>query len=135
MRKCIHKNKWWISVIIYLFGLYTCVMNLILLSTFALLIINSAVSLKEYILSLIYVLADSAVYVMIYKYFLQQKVYEYRVSKSNIILKTYYKEYIFAKNAVCQQNLSRFSLKKLTYRLKIKDGAKNRVFYVGNKLL
>ena len=136
MKKCIVEKKNWVRTVVYVLGIYVWAINIIICALFTILLIYNAISIKEYILSLFYILISGVTYMLIHRYFLSQKAYKIKVLKDKVIIDTYFHQYVFNKLDIVTQRLSWYSLMNMNWAVvfRIQDG-RTKKFYTKKKIL
>ncbi len=124
-----------IKIFVYIAGVYVICINIVVLVTFMYLFFSNDINVKEFLLSLIFVLLNSLVYFSIYIYYLMRKAYVVQVFEKKCIIHTYNKKYIFNKSDILSQKLSWQSFFRLRWKIKVKMNDKKKIFYVKEKLV
>lgn len=125
-----------IGIITYILGIWVWIINLLVGTVCTFLFAFGELTIKEYILSIIYIIASGIIYHYYFLYILKQKVYTYENKKDVVIFYTYKNQYIINKKDIIKQTphiLIFFSL-HLHWRIVVKSGNKKQTFFVENKI-
>ena len=135
MKKCIVEKKW-IRAVIYAFGIYVWSINIVVFVLFTFLLIYNAISIREYILSLLYILISGCPYILIHKYFLSQKAYRTKILKDKVIIDTYFHQYVFNKTDIVNQRISWYFFSKKNWAVVFRtNNEKTKTFYTQKRIL
>ncbi len=127
-------NKKMVGIITYIIGVWIWIINLFIGVSCTLLFIADELTIKEYILSIIYILGTGIVYHFVFLYTFKQKVYTCENGKNIVVFYTYKNKYVINKKDIVKQTPHILTLSRLHWKVIVKTENKKQIFFVDNKV-
>lgn len=121
------------AAILIMLGVYIVSLSIFLIvSCFKLCFYNGVIRVYEYISMVAFIIADVIVYILLFRYFMFQRVYDVRLTgRENIVLITQFRDVSIRKSQIIKKSVSYLK----SYKIKVMSDKKVKTFFVPYKLM